>query len=221
MHKSSIFSLIALLILISCQSAPFSGLFSSNTTPVTAAQNILFEDDFSNVNSGWDRQRTSDGITDYENDQYLIEVDRPNIDFIANPSKNFSDVRLEVEAYRESGDVDNEYGVICRYQGKNDFYAGLISSDGYYGVFKVKGGEYSLLGMETMAKSPAIKTDSEKNLIRLDCKGQNLTLYVNGVQLDSRQDADFQVGDVGLLAGTYANPGLKILFDNFVVTQPF
>ena len=71
------------------------------------------------------------------------------------------------------------------------FMPGLISSDGYYGIFKVKGGEYHLLGMEAMTKSAAIQTNSEKNLIRLDCKGQEIKLFVNGVQVDTRQDGDF------------------------------
>jgi hypothetical protein len=74
--------------------------------------------------------------------------------------------------------------------------------------------------MDTMAKSAVIKPNSEINLIRLDCKGSNLILYVNGTQLDSRQDSDFAEGDIGLLAGTYANPGLKVVFDNLLVTQP-
>jgi len=220
MHKGYIFTLIVLLFLTSCQGGTFLGLFSSQTAQPSSAQGILFTDDFSNTNSGWDRQRTTDGITDYDNGHFLIQIDQPDSDFFANPSKNFTDVRVEVEAYRESGDLDNNYGVICRYQGQNDFYTGMISSDGYYGIFKVKGGEYTLLGMDSMAKSPAIKPDSEKNLIRLDCKGSNLTLYVNGVQLDTRQDADFATGDVGLLAGTYKNPGVKVIFDNFMVIQP-
>ncbi len=220
MHKGLICSLIILLFLTSCQGSPFFDLFISQTSQPSTAQSTLFADDFSNTNSGWDRQRSTDGITDYENGHYLIQIDQPNLDFFANPSKSLTDVRVEVEAYRESGDSDNDYGVICRFQGKNDFYAGLISSDGYYGIFKVKGGEYSILGMENMAKNPAIKSNSETNLIRLDCKGSNLTLFVNGVQLDTRQDADFTAGDVGLLAGTYKNPGLKIIFDNFLVLQP-
>jgi hypothetical protein len=220
MHKGFIPILIFTLFLTSCQGLPFLGLSTSQTTQPSGVQSTLFFDDFSNSNSGWDQLRNADGITDYENGRYIIQVDRPNFDYFATPSQSFTDVRVEVEAYRESGDVDNEYGIICRFKGKNDFYAGLISSDGYYGIFKIKGGDYSLLGMETMAKNPVIKTNSEINLIRLDCKGSNLTLYVNGTQLDSRQDPDFAEGDVGLLAGTYANPGLKVVFDNFVVSQP-
>jgi hypothetical protein len=212
--------LFFMLLLISCQANPLADFF--NTQPA-ASQNagILFTDDFSDTTSGWDRQRSTDGITDYDGGRYLIQVDRANYDYFANPSMSLPDVRIEVEAVNAGGETDNEFGLICRYSGKNDFYAGLISSDGFYGIFKVRGGEYSLLGMDAMAKSGAINTHSEeKNLIRLDCKGQELKLFVNGVQLDARQDADLSTGDVGLLAGSYQNPGVKIYFDNFIVQKP-
>lgn len=219
MVKPPLYWLIPLLLLTSCQAFVIGDFFS----PQAATQqnsDILFADDFSNSASGWDRQRSADGITDYENGQYLIQVDRADYDFFANPSISLTDVHVEVEAANDGGELDNEYGIICRFQNKNDFYAGLISSDGYYGIFKVKGGEYQLLGMQAMTKSAAIKTDSEKNLLRLDCKGRDLIMYINGVQVDTRQDGDFSKGDVGLLAGTYQKPGVKILFDNFVVYKP-
>jgi hypothetical protein len=214
------FSLFVLLFLLSsCGFLSPQGFFNS---PTTENQNgsLLFVDDFSQSSSGWDRQRTADGITDYENGQYLIQVNRTDVDYFANPSLSLVDVHLEVEASNASEVTDNEFGLICRFQNKNDFYAGLISSDGYYGIFKVKGGSYQLLGMDAMGQSPAIKPGSEKNHIRLDCVGQDLKLSVNGVQLDVRQDADFSRGDVGLLAGAYQKDGVKILFDDFVVYKP-
>jgi hypothetical protein len=219
MLKNTFFLLILLCLFSSCGFLPTQGLF---TSPITENQEqaILFADDFSKSSSGWDRQRNVDGITDYENGQYLIQVNRTDVDYYANPSLSLVDVRLEVEAANASEVTDNDFGLICRFQNKNDFYAGLISSDGYYGIFKVKGGSYQLLGMEVMAQSPAIKTGSEKNQIRLDCVGQDLKLYVNGVQLDVRQDADFSKGDVGILAGAYQTTGVKIFFDNFTVFKP-
>jgi hypothetical protein len=219
MFKNLTCFLITLLFLTSCQGFQFGGLFSPQAT---SPQNsgILFADDFSDPNSGWDRQRSTDGITDYEDGQYLIQVERANYDFIANPFLSLTDVHVEVEAANAGGEQDNEFGIICRFQNKMDFYAGLISSDGYYGIFKVKDGEYYLLGMDAMAKSVAIQTNSEKNLIRLDCLGQEIKLFVNGIQLDARRDGDFVKGDVGLLAGAYQKAGVKIVFDNFVVLKP-
>lgn len=214
------FSLLILLCLLS--SCGFLSPQGFPNSQIAENQNgrLLFADDFSQSGSGWDRQRTADGITDYENGQYLIQVNQPDVDYFANPSLSLSDVHLEVEAVNASGVMDNEFGLICRFQNKNDFYAGLISSDGYYGIFKVKGGSYQLLGMDVMAQSAAIRTGTEKNQIRLDCVGQDLKLYVNGVQLDARQDADFPKGDVGLLAGAYQTAGVKVYFDNFVVYKP-
>lgn len=219
MFQKPVLYFALLFFISSCGILPTQGLFIS---PLTDHQNdtILFADDFSNSSSGWDRQRNADGITDYENGQYVIQVNRKNVDFFTNPSLSLVDVRLEVEAVNASEVADNEFGLICRFQNKNDFYAGLISSDGYYGLFKIKGGSYQLLGMEVMGQSAAIKTGSEKNLIRLDCVGQDLKLYVNGVQLDVQQDTDFPKGDVGMLAGAYQIEGVKILFDNFVVYKP-
>lgn len=211
--------LILIFHLPACNLFPLNHLYSAQTIDIQNSE-IIFSDDFSNSSSGWDRQRNTDGVTDYQNGRYLIEVDRANFDYFSNPSISLADGRVEVEATNSSEVEDNEFGVICRFQNKNNFYAGLISSDGYYGIFKVKGGEYQLLGMEVMPKSTAIKSGSEKNLIRLDCIGSNLRLFVNGVQLDERQDADFTKGDVGLLAGSYQVPGVKVLFDNFIVRKP-
>ena len=219
MLKKTFFLLFLLCLLSSCGFLSPQKFLNSQTDENQNGM-LLFADDFSQSDSGWDRQRNADGITDYENGQYLIQVNRPDVDYFANPSLSLSDVRLEVEAVNASSVMDNEFGLICRFQNKNDFYAGLISSDGYYGIFKVKGGSYQLLGMDVMAQSPAIKTGSEKNHIRMDCIGQDLKLYVNGVQLDVRQDADFTKGDVGLLAGAYQTAGVKVFFDNFIIYKP-
>jgi hypothetical protein len=54
----------------------------------------------------------------------------------------------------------------------------------------------------------------------MDCVGEALTLYVNGIQIASVADSDFAKGDVGLMAGTYDITGTDIHFDNFIVRQP-
>jgi len=215
------FAVISILVLFisSCTAFPFGSPISGQTDGLQNA-GILFWDDFSDVTSGWDRQRTGDGVTDYEDGQYLIQVDRANMNFFANPSISLANVRLEVEATNNGGEVNNEFGLICRFQDRNDYYAGLISSDGYFGIFKVKGGETILLGRDVMGQSAAIKTGLEKNLMRLDCVGKEIRLYANGIQLDACQDGDFAKGDVGLMAGAYRKPGVKILFDNFMALEP-
>jgi hypothetical protein len=43
---------------------------------------------------------------------------------------------------------------------------------------------------------------------------------VNGVAVMNATDTDLSGGLVGLIAGTFEESGVDILFDNFIVTKP-
>ena len=180
----------------------------------------LFFDDFSENNSGWDRYESAAGKTDYVKGGYRIAVYEPMTDFFANPYQNFKDVIVEVKAARVEGPENNSFGVICRYQDEENFYAAQISSDGYGGIFRMKDGAYSLLGLENMIPVPAVLGGSGENIIRFECVGNALTLFANGQPVDYREDDSFDKGDVGLIAGTFDEGGVVIEFDDFRVTQP-
>jgi hypothetical protein len=47
-----------------------------------------------------------------------------------------------------------------------------------------------------------------------------LTFYINFTEVASATDTDLPTGDVGVLAGAFSQPGVDVLFDNFVVMQP-
>jgi len=181
---------------------------------------VLFQDDFSDPASGWTRVMTANGQSDYADGVYRIFVDQPDMDIWARPSLDFGDVRVEVDAIKVGGDRDNRFGVICRAVDTSNFYAFIISSDGYYGIGKIKGLEYKLIGMDALQRSKVIQQGSAFNHIRADCVGDSLTLYVNGERLYTAQDSEFTYGDVGLIAGTYSTPGTDIRFDNIVVYEP-
>ena len=213
--------LIAGLLISAACALPFGGGSGAAPTSPAPAAKVLFQDDFSNPNSGWDRVNVEDGITDYTKDgAYRILVNVPNTDVWANPGLDFTDVRIEVDATKVGGPDDNDFGVQCRYQDTDNFYFFIISSDGYYAIGKVKDGEQFLLTGENMEYSDAILQGAATNHLRADCVGANLSLYVNGVPLASVQDSEFTRGDVGLMAGTFDTPGTDILFDNFTVLQP-
>ena len=192
----------------------------SDTTNTEVDSSILFSDDFSSTGSGWDRTSSSFGDTDYQDGGYHIFVSDEYSSVWANPGRNFTDVRVEVNGHKIGGVDDNEFGAICRYQDESNFYAGSISSDGYYAIIMIRDGEFGYLGADAMMPSDAIRQGSSTNAIRLDCVGSTLTLYANGTQLVSVSDTNFASGDVGLYAGTFGTPGIDILFDDFVVRRP-
>ncbi len=70
-----------------------------------------------------------------------------------------------------------------------------------------------------MVPSEVVETDGVNHL-RADCIGSALTFYVNDALVASTQDADFATGGVGVLAGSFEEPGVDVLFQNFVVLQP-
>jgi hypothetical protein len=107
---------------------------------------------------------------------------------------------------------------MCRYQNGN-YYFFVISSDGFYAIGKFTGGQAILIGQEAMVASGAVQAEG-MNHLRADCIGNTLTFYVNDTQVASTQDADLTAGGVGVLAGSFAEPGVDVLFQNFVVLQP-
>ena len=186
----------------------------------TLPGSVLLQDDFSDPSSGWDRVNTEDGITDYANGVYRIFVNTGNTDVWANPGMSFADTTIEVDATKTGGPDDNDFGLICRYEDSANFYFFIISSDGFYAVGKVIDGVQELLGDTEMNPSDAIKIGNMANHLRVDCVGSSLSLSVNGTQLVTVQDSSLVQGDVGLIAGTFDEPGTDIHFDNFVVRQP-
>lgn len=193
---------------------------NKTSSPHSSTSEILFQDDFSTPDSGWDRTDDDFLKTDYVDGSYQISINDTNFYGWANPGKIFSDARIKTNAKLVEGDTESEYGIICRYRDVNNFYAGLISADGFYAIIKNKNGKFELIGMNYMQDSPKINQGLSSNKLQFDCVGDTLTLYANDEILAEVKDSDFANGDVGLIASTYQSPGAIILFDDFTVYRP-
>jgi hypothetical protein len=220
MKPLTLLALLSLILASLACSLLTSGDNGGDDAPPQLPSNVLFQDDFADPTSGWDQISEENGITDYADGAYRIFVNTIGTDVWANPGLSFGDVRVEADATKVGGDDNNDFGVICRYQGPENYYFLIISSDGYYGIGKVSGGQQQLIGMESMPPSEAILQSNATNRLRADCIGSKLSLYANGEFLAQVEDSQFSSGDVGLLAGTLESPGTDIRFDNFVVSKP-
>ena len=208
-----VYSIVIILALTSL------ACFATNTQ--STPSDVLFSDEFSDTSKKWDQVSDSTGNTDYYNNAYRIVVNEVSYDAWANPgNESFIDTRIEVDATKNGGPVDNDFGIICRYIDSSQFYFGGVSSDGYYGIMKMTSDGSKPIGKDSMLESDKISQGVATNHIRFDCVGSTLTLYVNNSQIDQQTDADYTAGNVGLLAGTFATGGTDILFDNFYVYKP-
>jgi hypothetical protein len=181
---------------------------------------VLFQDDFSNPSSGWQRASTAGGILDYDGGGFRFLVTAPDFNFWSVPGKSFSNVIMDVDVARLTGPVENRMGLICRYSDSNNYYFFVISSDGYYGIGKVVGGQLSLIGQTEMLYTPAIQQGLVVNHLQAQCVGDQLIFYINDSPMPLASDAALTKGDVGLLAGTFDQPDVDVVFDNFVVVKP-
>jgi len=210
---------VLMFILSACGSAPAEQAQSQPPAPAQPSGSVLFQDDFAQPTTGWDRLLVTEGVMDYYSGGYRMLVNAQQTNFWATPRRNFTDVRLEVDTGKMAGPDENRIGVVCRLTGK-DYYFFIFSSDGFYGMGLFKDGQAALLGQTEMLYSENINKGVAVNHLRADCAGNTLTFFINGFQIAQAQDATLTSGDIGVLAGTFNELGVDILFDNFVALQP-
>lgn len=194
-----------------------------NLSAVSAvdAGSVLYFDDFSDPESGWTTLETEGARIAYEQDGLRFQVDNINYDYWSLSGMRLADATVAVEATMLAGPEDNDFGLVCRFQDANNYYALLISSDGYGGIVKVKDGVYTILNNPNgLEYGTMIHKGKDTNLLRADCVGDHLSLYVNHEPFVDVRDKDFTFGDFGLIAGSFSQAGVDILFDDFFVIKP-
>lgn len=184
------------------------------------APGVLFYDDFSRFYSGWDIQKGEEGSTGYSAGTYEIRVGEPNLDLWGTAGLELEDVSIEVNVSRVAGPESGSMGIICRYQDTDNFYFGIITGNGYYGI-----GEYAEGGMRMLTGSGLKPTGSgnggsRPEHLRFDCIDTTLSFYLNGTLIETVGGADRSSGDIGVIAGTLEEPGVTMRFDDFVVFTP-
>lgn len=217
--KTILLAVLTALLMIVGFACSTSSLLSAPSKKVQSNE-VLFQDDFSDPTSGWDTWSEGSSSVHYEEGGLRFQIHQPHFDFWSRPGKRFDQVRLAVNVIKLDGPDNNDFGLICRFQDKDHYYAFLVSSDGYQGIVKVKDGLYSILSGEHLKYSEAIRRGLASNQLQADCIGSSLMLSVNGETVAAAQDADFSHGEIGLIAGTFETPGVDILFDDFVATRP-
>ena len=207
------FLLLVLLLLLSACS---NGMQSATEVvlPTLASDAILFQDDFSNPKSGWDRASQGGNSTDYADGKYRITLATPQQDIWANPYQYFDqDIIVEVDVWQNPSTVQAAYGIICGYSDVNNFYALTVGGGGYVEIFRYQQAKrLTLYSAENQAG-----IDPEYNHLKAECASSALQLWVNGSLVAEVEALEVPYGDVGLIVSSFDEANVEILFDNFVV----
>ena len=172
---------------------------------------VIFEDNFDNPDSGWARLSTDYGSTAYEAGEYTIFVRSPMYYVFTDQAFNYDHIVIEADVRVLATVGDGDFGFICGYQENGNLYMLEISEDGYYSIWKQINGE--VIPLVDWTYSQNIVTIGPMRL-SAQCGSDRLVLGLNGKVLASVSDAEYVPGGVGMVAGNFEVPGMKVSFDN-------
>ena len=188
-------------------------------TPVPFSK-ILLKDDFTNPSSGWDKARNSNYTLEYKNGNYHILINNPQNCQIVWRTNKYNDASIDVGIQQTAGANDGHVGVACRVTDTGNLYSFEYSQDGTYGIYKYTNWNSDPLDEGTLDRN----TISQGKINHLEgiCRGDTLTLVINGHALLQIQDSDYTSGGIGLIAlpGTGNGTGVDVLFCHLLVKEP-
>ncbi len=201
-----------------------------------ASSGSLFQDDFSDPHSGWSQNIDTVGSTGYTGDgRYSLIINQPRYYVWTYPpytlpgAGRLSDVVISFRSQFKTG--DGEYGVFCRYQ--NDERASTYEV-GFqaerYSIGKWVDGEYVSLRPDVWNRTPYLdpKFAGEDGFhqVEVSCVGQKIVLRINGYDIDSAVDSQYQNGGIAIYAfsGDRQEPlgefYTRLLLDDFFLQIP-
>jgi hypothetical protein len=196
---------------------PTPTLFATATPKPAPTTGTLLMDDFRDA-SRWDSESSQDVECGVQGGEYRFLVHTPDQVYWVNPVKayDFSDCAIDVDVRRVAGPEDNEYAILARYQPDDSFYAFSASSDGTFAVLLYQGAKWHEIVPWTPAQ--VVRGGEATNHLRVELRGPQLRLYVNGVLLAYVEDPTLRSGTLGLLAGTGTEAEVEVRFANLRVT---
>jgi len=157
------------------------------SVPVPRAGQLLYVTTFDAYNDDWQlyEGELAAQVVSQEGDAALqIAVDAVQAGAFTVMEQMFGDFDLVVQARQVAGPEDIEapgFGVLFRHQDNNNFYAFMISGDGYYQVTRRLNGIDEELS--DWAPTAAIQRGQAVNTIRVIGRGDTFTFFINDVQV--------------------------------------
>jgi hypothetical protein len=198
-------------------------------TPTATATPITDEyfDDFSDLNSGWERSSTAECTQDYANGRYRIDAQIGNqVCLAAAPAGAHRNGAYEVSVSKNNANDGSIYGLVFglnNAQNSTQFYVYWVDPESQqYTLQKYDNGNWSFLTVDNnnspgWVPTTAIRTGNATNVLRVRRQGDDIRLYVNGRLQYWLADNSFSAnGLVGVANWFFYNANAAVSrFDDF------
>lgn len=191
---------------------------------------ILFQDDFSNPDSGWPEENKEDDpyrVGYHPPGYYHIEVSEANDSLTETRGDSYDNASVEAELFvdfTDTEDGDFRYGLMLRRQADDKYYAFTISSrTGRWYILKetpsgrevlAEGSVDTLTGFAPPGFSP---NTSDK--LRVDANGADFVFYINDEPMIRIQDDAYDSGEIGFFLETFDETLAHIHYDSLTVRK--
>ncbi|MGB1250581.1 MAG: family 16 glycoside hydrolase [Candidatus Promineifilaceae bacterium] len=184
-------------------------------------------DDFSQDNRDrWRIEQDSYGRSLIHEGKLFIEINQPNtIEYVTLRQPLLADFNLSVDATLLGGSTTSSYGILFRKQELGGFYRFEVTGNGDYIIERrdATGLWTRLLPENRWQKSEFINRGvGATNRLGVTANGNSASFYVNGELIHSIEtfDQTYGTGNIALEAGSYAQPGVQVAFDDLVILEP-
>jgi TolB-like protein len=184
------------------------GVHASFDNLIVYKGRLLFYDSFSANKFEW----PIDENVNIKDGEYIIDPPKDSERYFCWGINGYTNIVFKAEASWISGPENSNYGLIFGVQDVDNQYIFEISKNGYYDLsMYLKGNWKTLIPWK---KTDAINSKG-KNLLAVECRGNMIGLYVNGILLESFKDSNFSKGKIGM----ESYEGVKVAFDNVQVFE--
>ncbi len=137
--------------------------------------------------------------------------------YLMNNLYEYEDVQIEVEA-ESMGRNTNYISLVCRYDPDLGWYEFNIAASGLVSILRYDPDDgYVLIGE---GGSEAINQGADTNNFIARCKGDALTLTINGDEWRTFTDKNLRKGMIGVSAGSENVTPVTIVFNWMDITEP-
>ena len=217
--RKHFFLLVSVLALSGC-SAFNNGKVSQDMLPWREPGQIIYQDDFSDNTSGWEEVSNVYELKGYSTSGYMISINQPDSRTISTTGLSFSNTLTDVNVQKITGSRTSQFGLVCRFQDKYNYYSFVISSDGYAAIVRYVDGQGKLLGSEQMIRAEGINLDDGSNSVSAACVDNNLRLVVNNDTIVRAKDDTFKNGDIGFFVETFDVGSSTVVFSDLIIVKP-
>lgn len=196
---------------------------ASPTLSPTATEpvGVLLEEDFDDPFNPWLDRAGGNWAMGNAGKKYFMSVTAPKVEITsARTWLKLDEVRIEADITHNNG--RGYFGFHCRESPGGNYYTAFITTEGYYGFGENRNDELTVIESGPLPKlDPPIEVRRTTNHVRVDCRGNAITLYINDVAIDRTTIQGLGVGYVGMMIGTrLEDERLTVYYDNLIIYAP-